>query len=331
LLVALLACGQIGCAQVTEVPLHVRHGAESLEATLLLPSGSGPHPAVVLIHGTGQQTRDEWRFFGELFAEHGIAALLYDKRDVGRDPSGMDLVGLQDLAGDALAAVRLLQSRADIRRDSIGLWGISQGGWVAPMVAAQAPEIAFVIAVSAPGVSYAELNLFAVTNRLRRGGFDGAQVTAATTALQLLDDFVRYDDDRGGTQAMLDAAQRQPWCGSSTLPATLPTAAQRQSWLRWRDLDLDPATYWENVRVPVLLIYGENDEVVPVERSIERITEALTRVGNSLLTVHVFPAADHDLALTEHDGTRLPGAPRISPGYFEILTRWPKEQLLQSR
>lgn len=318
----------------TEAPVQFSNGATSLPGTLLLPSGPGPHPAVVLIHGTGRQTRENWRFFGTLFARNGIAALLYDKRDVGHDPSGqqMDLVDLKDLAGDALAAVNLLKTRKDIRGDRIGLWGISQGGWVAPIAAAQSPDVAFIIGVSAPGVSYAELSLYAVANRLRGRGFSETEVSEALTALRKVDDFVRRGDDPAGTGAMLNEAQSKRWFRPSTLPSALPTESDRETWLRWRNLDLDPDSYWERVRVPVLLLYGERDDKVPVRPSIERITAALGRAGNTRLSVKVFPTADHELMLpSNHSATGegpsdANGEPRVAPGYFEILTQWTQEQ-----
>src|SRR5262249_55942699 len=172
-----------------------------------------------------------------LFARSGIAALLYDKRDVGHEPSGMDLVDLRDLAGDALAAVALLKERDDIRGDQIGLWGISQGGMVAPIAAAQSRDVAFVIAVSAPGVSYAEFNLFATANQLRRQGFSDREVSEASAALRRLDSFVRRGNPQGA-QVMLEEARKQRWFALSTLPLAPPTKTELRTWFRWRNLDL---------------------------------------------------------------------------------------------
>ena len=301
-----------------EEAIHFTNGDTTLNGTLLLPDGNGPHPAVVLIHGTGRQTRSEWRFFGMQFARNGVAALLYDKRDVGHDPSGMDLVDLNQLAGDALAAVNLLKDRKEISGNRIGLWGISQGGWVAPMVASQSPDVAFIITISAPGVTYADLNVFAVANRLRERGFSEAEISEAQQALRRLDDFMRNGNDPAGVQAMLEQAVPKRWFAPSTLPATLPTESERKTWLRWRDLDLDPVSFWSRVRVPVLLLYGERDDVVPVRESVERITAALQKAGNRSFTVKVFPAADHELT-TNADRTN------IVPGYFETVNPWVTE------
>ena len=141
----------------TEEAIEVRNGELKLGGDLLLPSGPGPHPAIVLIHGSGKGTRDSCRMFGDLFVRYGVAALLYDKRDAGPDRAGAEVGDVRDLAGDALAAVALLKARDDIRDDQIGLWGVSQGGMVAPIAAAQSGDVAFVIVVSTSGVSYADL------------------------------------------------------------------------------------------------------------------------------------------------------------------------------
>jgi len=310
----------------TEEAIQFRNGEATLAGALLLPSGPGPHPAVVLIHGSGRQSRDEWRIFGMLFARRGVAALLYDKRDVGHEPSGMDLVDLRDLAGDALAAVALLKARNDIRDDQIGLWGISQGGMVAPIAAAQSSDVAFVIAVSAPGVSYAELYQFGVANALRGRGFSGGEVSEATDALRRLDNFVRKRNPQGA-RPMLEEARRKRWFEFSTLPPAPPTETELRTWVRWRNLDLDPTRHWERVKVPALLIYGEREDRMPVNKCVERIREALQRAGNSRNMIKVIPDADHELMLAPNTGADR----RIAPDYLDTMTVWLREQLELAR
>ena len=114
-----------------------RNGDVALAGTLLIPPTRGRHPAVVLIHGSSTPSRNDFRFYADLFARRGIAALIYDKRNLGADPGRPSQVELRDLAGDALAAVALLKSRADINPAQIGLWGHSEGGWVTPIAAAR--------------------------------------------------------------------------------------------------------------------------------------------------------------------------------------------------
>src|SRR5262245_1355509 len=315
-----------------EEEIEVRNGEVKLGGDLLLPSGPGPHPAIVLIHGGGKGTRDSCRIFGNLFVSHGVAALLYDKRDVGNDPSGQDLVDHHDLAGDALAAVALLKARDDIRDDQIGLWGVSQGSGVAAIAAAQSDDVAFVITVSAAGVSYAELYISAQEHSLRSRGFSDHEVSEATDALRRLNDFVRKGNPQGA-QPMLEGARRKPWFEFSSLLSAPPTEKELRTWIRWRNLDFDPTSYWERVKVPVLMIFGEREHLVPVDRSVARIRDAFRRAGNTRNTIKVFPGADHGITITpkpsasDQRSTGADEAPKFAPGYLDTMTGWLREQL----
>ncbi|MGH9938921.1 MAG: alpha/beta fold hydrolase, partial [Blastocatellia bacterium] len=241
-------------------------------------------------------------------------------------------VDLRDLAGDALAVVDLLKARDDIRDDQIGLWGISQGGMVAPIAAAQSDDVAFVIAVSSSGVSYAELYTFQVANNLRARSFSGREVSEAIATIKRLADFVRSGNPQGA-QPMLEEARRKRWFGFASMPAAAPTETELRTWIRWRNLDLDPAIYWERVKVPVLLIYGEREDTAPLDRTVERIREALRRAGNTRNTIKIFPGAGHNLMLTPNTDASEQGSvganegPNFASGFLDTMTGWLREQL----
>lgn len=113
-----------------------QNGDVTLAGKLLIPSTKGPHPAVILLHGSGPQDRNgersEIRWVADHFARHGIAALIYDKRGLGVAGSTGNLATatFSDFADDALAGLKLLQGRHEINPRQIGMWGISQAGWV---------------------------------------------------------------------------------------------------------------------------------------------------------------------------------------------------------
>ena len=88
---------------------------------------------------------------GHWFATHGVAALAYDKRGVNESTGDFRIVSFTDLAADGLAAVAVVKARTDIDPGRIGVWGMSQGGWLGPLAASQSKDVAFVIAVSAQG------------------------------------------------------------------------------------------------------------------------------------------------------------------------------------
>lgn len=311
-----VALAAAGCARHRTEEVVVRSGETALGATLYLPAGRGPHPAVVLIHGSGRATRENTRFYAEFFASHGVAALAYDKRDVG-PIRATELVSSDDLASDALAGVELLKSRPDIDARRVGLWGGSQGAGIAARAAARSPSVAFVVAVSGGGLNMAEHRLYQFGERLRARGFGEAEVAEALRAVERLHEYVRSGGrDPEAMQAVLDRAYQNPWA-SEVLPRRAPTAEERATWLQWRELDGNPMQDWERVTVPVLLLWGGRDRVVNVPLSEQRIRAALERAGNRDFTVHVVADADH--------GFMLPGAaPTDYPSeeFLDVMRDW---------
>ncbi len=274
-----------------ELQLSFASDGLRLHGSLLLPPGPGPFPAMILIHGSSTPDRNDFRYFADLFARRGIAAFIYDKRPTGAETDG-GTASLETLAGDVVAAARMIEARAEIDPARIGLWGFSQGGWVAP-IAASRHRFACLAVLSAPGLSFAEVTLYADAARLRTRHFPPAAIADAMAAERRLDNFIRHGGDETATQAMLDAASRSDWSRSTTLPARIPTAAERRRFLRWIDMDLDPLPYWRRLDLPVLLAWGTADQNVPAEESARRIAGAL---GNRNLTLRRYPGADHSLA-----------------------------------
>ena len=273
------------------------HGI-TLAGTLLLPPGAGPHPAVVLVHGAGADGREPYRSLADFFARHGIAALIYDKRGVADSAGDWQLASFEDLADDAIAAAQLLRTRPKIDPARVGLWGISQGGWITPIAAARSADIAFIIPVSGSGVSPARQELWRIGNNLRYRELSPAAIAIGLKGNQML-------------YSLKPLAQR----GWISLPPTL--------WFRALDLWLDPSAIWQRVRQPVLAIWGETDGLVPTPESVEVVKTALDRGGNAHYTLRVFGAADHGL-LQAVEGFQNEQRPRVAyvDGYREAMAQW---------
>ena len=141
--------------------VRFRNGDVTLAGSLTLPPGRGPFPAIVFLHGSGPITRDV--VLAEYFATQGIATLAYDKRGTGASGGtythDVDAQEFERLAGDALAAVAFARGRAEVDPGRVGLWGISQAGWIAAIVA-RSPNVAFSVLVSGPAVSLGEENYY---------------------------------------------------------------------------------------------------------------------------------------------------------------------------
>lgn len=147
----------------TEVTVAV--DGTRLGATIHAPASGGRHPAVVLVHGGGAATRAGLTDQADRLARSGVVALVYDKRTAGYSFARRDY---GQLADDAVALARLLRGRPEVDPRRVGLWGVSEGGWVVPLAAARAPELAFAILVNAPTMAPGAQVAWAVDDRLRR-------------------------------------------------------------------------------------------------------------------------------------------------------------------
>lgn len=118
------------------------NGDVRLAGALISPKDARRHPAIVLVHGSGAATREWMLPFARFLVRRGLAVLGYDKRGVGGSTGDWNVASFDDLAGDAVAAFAYLKTRNDIDAKRIGLLGVSQAGWVMPIAAVRAPDLA---------------------------------------------------------------------------------------------------------------------------------------------------------------------------------------------
>lgn len=297
-----------------------------LSGTLLTPAGKGPFAAVVITHGSGPDTREPYYGIAMSFVKKGVAALIYDKRGVGQSTGGnYAAAGISDLARDALAGLRYLAARPQVHPKRIGVFGHSQGGWIAPMAAALSADAAFVITSAASAVNAAEQSVYHRANVMRREGFDEAAVEKAAAIRTRLNEATKRcltDTAQAMQSIALSAAEitgvvKEPWFEASALPEIpypgCPTAAVLELLFK------EPAAIWQNVRVPVYAVWGKQDFIVPVEK-ISVISDALEQAGNNRVTIKVIPATDHSVLVIRNDGAW--DFPRESPGYFSDMAAW---------
>jgi len=159
------------------------NGGVTLHGTVVAPPGGTKLPGLVMVHGSGAHSRDDYRDQAEAFARQGIATLIYDKRTDGYSQFERSY---STLADDALAAVEALRKRPEVDPARVGVWGLSEGGWVAPLAASRSADVAFVVTLGANGVEPSRQQAWAVGNQLRRLGMDGSIVGMASTMLRQL-------------------------------------------------------------------------------------------------------------------------------------------------
>ncbi|MGH9949625.1 MAG: alpha/beta hydrolase family protein, partial [Pyrinomonadaceae bacterium] len=162
-----------------------------LSGTLLIPLTDGPHPVVVFLHGSGSEGRHASRFLAEYLTGRGIAALIYDKRGVGKSTGDWKLSDFNDLAADAMAGIDLVRGRKEINAHKIGLYGHSQGGMLAPLVASRSKDVAFVISAAGSAVPLYEAEVNSIVNQVRDQGVSGSDLADATLFIKIFVDVLR--------------------------------------------------------------------------------------------------------------------------------------------
>ena len=273
--------------------LRFANDGHELAGTLLLPPGGGPFPAVVWTHGSGRITRADplYRSLAVWVVEHGVASLIYDKRPP--EPGAT----MQVLAQDAVAAVELLRGHARIEPSLVGVGGLSQGGWIAPIAAAASDRVGFVVGLSAPGISPGEQNIFNQRNKVLNAGFGEEDAREATRLLRGIYGYLRTGDEKERVWDELERSRAHPWFESAYELAIwhregLPSAP----WEHLAALDFDPAPVWSSVSAPVVCVWGAEDSVVPAA-SRDLVEGWLDASGNARRLLRVLPDAGHDLRL----------------------------------
>ena len=229
----------------------------SLGGLLFVPEGEGPFPAAVVIHGSGTSRRDNGWYLTltKFLQENGVVVLLPDKR--GSEKSGGDwrTSSFEDLATDTIAAVDFLGEQDHVGVTAVGVVGMSQGGWIAPIVATQSSEVEFVVSMVGAAVTTHEQLAYEENHNLRQIGFLPG-ISQLISAMS--------------TTYIKHIGQRSFWSAVG---------------------DFDPLPYWEKVDVNAFALLGSDDTNVPSRESAAR----LYALKKSNIRVSIYEGSGHPL------------------------------------
>ncbi|MBN1313891.1 MAG: alpha/beta hydrolase [Anaerolineales bacterium] len=292
-----------------------------LYGTLITPNTEAPHPVVIAAHTSHAATRDYcvYQHLASILPECGVAVFLFDRRGSGDSTGDFETATFYDLAADIQAAMNNLKSRRDIDSKKIGLWGMSQGGWIAPLAASISADVAFVIAVSAVGVSPAEQMDYSAVFALNEMGFSEQVIRQMLELRGMVNAYYRGNANYSSVREKLDLFRNEKWFSQAYLDDLLPQDPTITKW--YQEMDFDPMPIIQKINVPVLLLYGERDPWVPITRSIKRWKE----FGQDL-TIHQIRDANHFMISISYSGIQGDNGPIVEE-YSTILTGWINQQL----
>lgn len=325
---------------VLEVDYENTAAGAKLAGTLTVPPGEGPFPAALLITGSGGQDRDETIFGHKPFlvlADHltrsGVVVLRVDDRGVGGSTGETEKATSEDFAGDVMAGVEFLNKRPEVDARKIGLVGHSEGGMIAPMVAARTKDVAYIVLMAGTAVPGDEL-LYEQSALLMRAG--GASDDEVQDNRKLQEKIFRLIREEPSLEKGLEQARqllREHF-------AEIPEAQKAQAgnieqyvaqhsrvvgipWFRYF-VTYDPRTTLRKVTCPVLAINGEKDLQVSPKQNLPEIEKALTAAGNKDVTVRELPGLNHLFqpaatgAVTEYGQIEE----TFSPEALKIISDW---------
>jgi dienelactone hydrolase len=178
-------------APISSEDISLPAEGQRLSGTVRAPRTPGRHAAMVFVSGSGNGSRTEFTPQADFLAGAGVVTLAFDKRTVGYNFRDRDF-GL--LADDALRMVEYLRTRPDVDPARVGVWGVSEGGWVVPIAAAKSPDVGFVVMVSSPNVSPLRQVAWALNEQLQRLRAPIGVRDLLTRAMGGVGfDFLRYD------------------------------------------------------------------------------------------------------------------------------------------
>lgn len=294
------------------------NGPVTLAGELLLPTTSGRHPAIIFLHGSGDEGRWASRYLARKFAAKGFVALIYDKRGVGASKGDWRTSNFEDLAGDSVAGLALLAAEPSVDPARLGVYGHSQGGTIAPLVAVRHGKLAFVIASAASGLSPADTETYSVENSIGVSGLPPTEQIDAKRFVKAIIDVAYNSAPRTQLDDVVKRFRGRSWFFQPPPPEHHYWAFSRAT-ASYRVLD-----FWRQVRSSVHLVYGERDQRVPPRASADTITAALSAAGNKRLAVKIYPKASHTFHLEPQSPPG--GWPKRVPGYADALVAWAQSQ-----
>lgn len=319
-------------------------GAEdvTLAGTLTVPDGSDatPVPAVVLVSGSGAQNRDEEIFdhkpfwvIADYFARQGIAVLRYDDRGTAQSTGDFAGSTSADFANDAEAAFAFLRKQAGIDPERVGICGHSEGGLIAPLIAARNDSVAFIVLMAGPSVNGAEISKSQSRLILEASGASEEQLESSVQIQGILVGLAQQKPELSEAEFKQQAKEKiSPLLteeNQKNLDVVVASAWTQigNKWFRYF-MQYEPSVSLEKVRCPVLAIFGEKDLQVDPELNMPPMKRALEAAPTEDFKVVVLPDLNH---LFQECSTGMLDEygeleQTIHPSVLELMSTWVLER-----
>lgn len=299
--------------------ITIKDGDTILSGILVLPEAdvTKPYPAILLVHGSGPALGAQFMGLMRYFASQGFAALIWDKPGCGKSTGDWGEQNFNARANEVLAAINDLKKVNFIDPKRIGLWGISQGGWILPLAASMSTDVAFLIPISGPGITPKEQGQYANEHFFKASGLSEKDVERAKDFMATFDKLAQEDAPTQKVFELIEKFKNDAWfrviapaVGDFSKAFAFSKNLARENY--------DPVAILEKVRCPVLAIWGEEDMLVPAQKSKEIFEQALKKADNKDVTLKIFLGADHGI-IDKTTG-------KVADGFLQTMGNWLKKR-----
>jgi pimeloyl-ACP methyl ester carboxylesterase len=325
-----------------EVKYHNERANITLGGTLTCPKQDYPTPAVILISGSGAEDRNETVFghkpflvLADYLTRRGITVLRVDDRGIGDSTGNYRESTNADFASDIISGIAYLKNQKEVNPKKIGLIGHSEGGVIAPMVASNNPDVAFIVLMAGPGIPLEEI-LYMQGELIARANNVSEELIAKQRKIQeIMFSIIKKERNLENAEKDMRKAISDELkdLKAKNLPISSQTSidAQIKSVLSpwFRDfLTYDPKIALRKVKCAVLALNGEKDLQVPPKENMGAIEQALKESGNSNYKIIELPSLNH-LFQTAQTGSVNEYAQieeTIAPVALKVIGDWIIEQ-----
>lgn len=323
-----------------EVTIENSLDSVTLSGTLTLPESEDQSAAVILIAGSGRNDRDEtilghkpFLVLADHLTRNGIAVLRYDKRGVGESTGYYSRATTFDFANDVKVLLEYLANRPEINPAKIGLIGHSEGGIIAPIVAAETDDkVAFIVSMAGTGTKGLDIILYQNEVAMRQQNMEPENIDEMQALNREIFESLKDWENTENNRTELRDKLTFMW---NKTPLLIQMKMNKEQFIHtnfntlispwYREfLHLDPTQYLNQVRCPVLILNGEKDTQVPAPENPEAIKKALEEGGNYRSEMKIYPLLNH---LFQESETGLANEyttieQTLSPELLEDITTW---------
>lgn len=301
--------------KVEEFVFFNRNKSMQFGATITAPKDNKRHPAVILISGSGPQNRDEEIFQHRPFAvvadhltKQGYVVMRIDDRGVGATGGERENATSRDFADDVIEAIEYLKTRPEVNKRKIGLYGHSEGGLIAQLVAAERDDIDFIVLMAAPGVPVKQ-TMVEQNKAIIMAGSLGEETAEGYAVLykDIIDD-ITSSTSRDEVERKMNKSI-DSWKAKTNKDIVLQTTGIKdsmsqevfvyefleQAWNNWTVyfMNYKPGPVIEQLDCKVLALNGDRDIQVISRSNLEGIQQALEKSKSKEFEVREIQGVNH--------------------------------------